>query len=198
MRREASSLAAVNGGPGENQHRLATIYGSSYARIMKPGGQTASAGTLVVSTASRRAAKKHLGGVFEQIGQGLRPPGSSIAEAGGRRADAPEARRLPPLKAYLRAWQSWRLSRTYADLLASAEQGNAARFFLTNLYAPQDFSKRGADIHRAIDILKRALPESMIHGLLKAIELNDLSSTLDDALHEVMEKRLLLVDSFTL
>jgi hypothetical protein len=104
---------------------------------------------------------------------------------------------LPPLKAYLRAWQSTRLAQTYADLLAGNEYGPACRFFLSDLYSPQDFSRRDAEIRRAIGFLRRALPEMMIRGLLKAIDLQDLSSTLDDALLEVMTKDMGLIDSFT-
>jgi hypothetical protein len=103
----------------------------------------------------------------------------------------------PPLKAYLRAWQSTRFAQTYADLLSLNEYGPACRFFLSDLYSPQDFSRRDADIRQAVSFLSRTLPEMMIRGLLKAIELQDLSSALDDALLEVMTTQMGLIDSFT-
>lgn len=104
---------------------------------------------------------------------------------------------LPPLLAYLRAWQSTRLAQTYPDLLASREYGRACRFFLSDLYSPQDFSKRDADIRRAMNLLRRTLPDAMVCGLQKAIELQDLSSALDNALLEIMTGHMGLLDSFT-
>ena len=104
---------------------------------------------------------------------------------------------LPPLKLYLRAWQSTRLAQTYADLMSDRQYGPACRFFLSDLYSPQEFSRRDADVRRAVSFLRRTLPEMMIRGLLKAIELQDLSSALDDALLELMTTQLRVRDSFT-
>jgi hypothetical protein len=104
---------------------------------------------------------------------------------------------VPPIKAYLRAWQSTRLAGTYSDLLADRQYGPACRFFLTDLYSPQEFSKRDADIRKAFDLLRKTLPEMMVRGLLKAIELQELSAALDDQLVEVMSNRMGITDSFT-
>ena len=104
---------------------------------------------------------------------------------------------LPTLELYLRAWQSMRLLQTYTDLMADKQYGPACRFFLSDLYSPQEFSRRDADVRRAVGFLHRTLPEMMIRGLLKAIELQDLSSVLDDALLDVMTTRLGVKDSFT-
>jgi len=48
----------------------------------------------------------------------------------------------------LKTFQQRRLSRTYADLLASARYGAAARYFLDELYGPKDFSARDAQFAR--------------------------------------------------
>ena len=42
----------------------------------------------------------------------------------------------------LRAWQMERLAQTHAALLASERYGPACRFFLSDLFAPRDFSQR--------------------------------------------------------
>lgn len=62
-------------------------------------------------------------------------------EARLRRA---EARALDPGLAVLRAWQSQRLARTYADLLDDPAYAPACRFFLSEIYAARDFSQRDA------------------------------------------------------
>jgi hypothetical protein len=104
---------------------------------------------------------------------------------------------VPPLKAYLRAWQSTRLAGTYSDLLADKQYGPACRFFLSDLYSPQEFARRDADIRKAFDLLRKTLPEGMIRGLVKAIELQDLSWALDDRMLEVLSKQMGVTDGFT-
>jgi hypothetical protein len=47
---------------------------------------------------------------------------------------------LDPQLALLRAWQSQRLRRTYADLLDDPRYRPACLFFLNDIYAARDFS----------------------------------------------------------
>jgi len=47
---------------------------------------------------------------------------------------------LDPRLALLRTWQSQRLAQTYTVLLADPHSSPALRFFLSDLYAPRDFS----------------------------------------------------------
>jgi hypothetical protein len=82
----------------------------------------------------------------------------------------------------LRAWQSARLAGTHADLLASPRYGPACRFFLNDLYGPQDFSRRDQDILRIYHSTQRWLPKVLIHPLRLVIELNDLTTALDAAM----------------
>ena len=82
----------------------------------------------------------------------------------------------------LRAWQAARLARTYEDLARDPDQAPAVHFFLTDLYGPQDFSRRDRDLARAVPVLRRALPGSALSVLLEAIELYLLSAELDQAL----------------
>lgn len=92
-----------------------------------------------------------------------------------RAAAAPVARRLQEL----RAWQAARLARTYADLSLDQTAGDAVSFFLSDLYGPQDFTRRDQDMRRAWRLLKRALPPRMLEVLSMAMELDALSSELD-------------------
>jgi hypothetical protein len=90
----------------------------------------------------------------------------------------------------LRAWQSARLAQTHADLLESPRYGPACRFFLSEIYAPRDFSQRDQDIEYLYAIMSSFLPEFLIKVVRKAIEMNDLTNELDWALSRVLFENL--------
>jgi hypothetical protein len=92
-----------------------------------------------------------------------------------RAAAPPVAERLREL----RAWQAARLEQTYADLLRDELAGDALSFFLSDVYGPQDFTRRDQDVARAWRLLKRALPPRMLDVLSMAMELEVLSAELD-------------------
>lgn len=79
----------------------------------------------------------------------------------------------------LRAWQAERLAATYPDLLASDRHGPAARFFLSDLYGPKDFSQRDEEVTRILPTMQRMLPEAALRAFGAAIELDYLSELLD-------------------
>lgn len=82
----------------------------------------------------------------------------------------------------LRAWQADRLAATYRDLLDSARYRDAARFFLTDLYGPKDFSARDHEVERILPTLSATLPASGIRTIALAIEVDALSEELDAAM----------------
>ena len=88
----------------------------------------------------------------------------------------------------LRAWQSDRLARTYADLLDDARYRPAARFFLEDLYGPKDFSERDDEVARILPTMTRLLPVGAVHAFALAIELDCLSEQLDAALVGALRK----------
>ena len=79
----------------------------------------------------------------------------------------------------LRDWQAARLAANYPDLLVSERYGDAARFFLSDLYGPMDFSRRDTEIERILPMLRVALPSSGLETLSLAMELDALSESLD-------------------
>jgi hypothetical protein len=79
----------------------------------------------------------------------------------------------------LRRWQAERLTVTYPDLLASDRHGPAARFFLSDLYGPKDFSQRDVEVTRILPTMKRMLPDAALKAFGAAIELDYLSEMLD-------------------
>ena len=118
-----------------------------------------------------------------------------LGRAGMRRLDStPED--LPPLERFLREWQSRRLAHTHADLLASQEYGPATRFFLTDIYAPKDFSRRDADLLALYEFLSRILPAAALRVLKNTVELNTLTHDLETQMVEDL-RTLGVTDSFT-
>lgn len=82
----------------------------------------------------------------------------------------------------LRAWQAARLARTHTDLLASPRYGQAAQFFLSDLYGPKDFSSRDEEVERILPLLIKMLPASALHTVALAVELDALTEELDSAM----------------
>lgn len=97
------------------------------------------------------------------------------------------ARRDPAIgaaRSALKRFQSERMARTHADLLASRDTHDAARFFLDDLYGPQDLTQRDADLERIVSAMERLLPLSALHTVAQAIALDALSESLDAAMAE--------------
>jgi hypothetical protein len=104
---------------------------------------------------------------------------------------------LDPQLAMLREWQAHRLARTYADLLADPGYSPACEFFLSDLYAPRDFSQRDHDLERLHRFLARVLPAQTIQRLTETVELNSLTNTLDNRLVRVLVEQLGVTDTVT-
>lgn len=96
-------------------------------------------------------------------------------EREARAADAALGATVQALKRY----QQQRFARTYADLLANARYGAAARFFLDELYGPKDFSERDAQFARVVPALVRLFPHELIETVALLARLHALSETLD-------------------
>ncbi|HEX9194993.1 MAG TPA: hypothetical protein VF854_03155 [Azonexus sp.] len=79
----------------------------------------------------------------------------------------------------LREWQVARLARTHADLLGSERYGQAATFFLTDLYSAKDCGERDAELERILPLMTSMLPVSGLRTLLLAIEVDALSERFD-------------------
>lgn len=84
----------------------------------------------------------------------------------------------------LRDWQSARLKRTHADLLASPRYAQAAEFFLADLYSVVDTSERDRELDRALPKMIRLLPESAVETLGLALEADALAEQLDAGMVE--------------
>ena len=94
-----------------------------------------------------------------------------------RQADPALTDRLLAVKAY----QARRFEHTYADLLANPRYRGAARFFLEELYGPQEFAERDTQFARVVPALVRLFPYEVVHTVEQLGELHALSESLDDA-----------------
>lgn len=101
----------------------------------------------------------------------------AIVEAERRRraADPVLERRVAALKSYQQA----RFSHTYADLLATTRYAAAARFFLDELYGPNDFTHRDAQFARVVPALVRVFPNEIVQTVVTLARLHGLSESLD-------------------
>lgn len=97
------------------------------------------------------------------------------AERVARAQDPALASRVDAIKAYQQA----RFQRGYADLLHDARYGEAARFFLDELYGPGDFSDRDAQFVRIVPALVRLFPDEIVRTVAQLAELHALSERLD-------------------
>jgi hypothetical protein len=100
------------------------------------------------------------------------------AERQVRAQDPVLARQVLALKVYQRE----RFARTHADLLADRRHAAAARFFLDDLYGPQDFSERDAQFVRIVPALVRLFPLDIIATVEALAALHALSESLDSAM----------------
>jgi len=87
----------------------------------------------------------------------------------------------------IKHWQHGRFERTYADTLASARYGAAARFFLEDLYGPTDFSLRDAQFARVVPGLVRLFPAEVVATVLTLSELHALSEQFDSAMGAALD-----------
>jgi len=105
-----------------------------------------------------------------------------LGRAKALRAAANADPRMSADRMRLRGWQADRLAATYRDLLDSERYNAAARFFLTDLYGPKDFSERDHEVERILPTMSATLPASGIRTIALAIEVDALSEELDAAM----------------
>lgn len=79
----------------------------------------------------------------------------------------------------VKRYQRDRFARTYADLLATPRYAPASRFFLEELYGPQDFTQRDSQFARVVPALVRLFPPEIVATVDLLARLHALSESLD-------------------
>jgi hypothetical protein len=133
-----------------------------------------------------------------------KPPRRSLFSVLGQLNDIQNLRReelaaepLEPALALLKAWQSQRLARTYADLLATDRYRLACRFFLDDIYAARDFAQRDRDVIEMHNFMQRFVPASLLRPLDETIALYALTQSLDQRLRDVLVDEVGVTDGLT-
>jgi len=103
--------------------------------------------------------------------------------------DVPRARALYRLQ----HWQRQRLDATYRDLRSSPRYLAACEFFLDELYGGRDVAVRDKQLKRAAPVMRRFLPEHLLHAVGDAMQLQAISLEFDLGLSD----RLVEVDPIT-
>lgn len=101
-----------------------------------------------------------------------------------------ESAGLSPQLARLREFQCTRIAQTYSDFTAQPQYAPVMRFFLEDLYGARDYTQRDYDAARAHNFLKKFVPAEMLKLVTDAIELTQLSHTLDEQLLRVLTTEL--------
>lgn len=107
---------------------------------------------------------------------------SELDRAAAVRATLSDDKQWASRRQALRSWQAERLSRTYADLLASPRYKSTATFFLSDLYGPRDLTRHEDAVRRLMPMMEKLLPEAGLETVADAVELNALSEALDAAM----------------
>lgn len=89
----------------------------------------------------------------------------------------------PALEA-LQHWQRARLAETYADLKRHKRYRAACVFFLEELYGGRDMRERDRQLERALPVMRRFLPDHLLHAVGEAMRLQWISMDLDARMTE--------------
>jgi hypothetical protein len=88
----------------------------------------------------------------------------------------------------VKEYQHARFMQSYADLLVHSRYADAARFFLQELYGPDDFSQRDTQFVRVVPALVRLFPEQVVRTVQTLVELHALSESLDTAMGSAVQQ----------
>ena len=87
----------------------------------------------------------------------------------------------------LKDYQQRRFKCSYADLLASPRYAAATRFFLQDLYGPEDFSARDAQLTRVVPALVRLFPADVVQTVRLLAELHAIAERLDSRMARALD-----------
>lgn len=79
----------------------------------------------------------------------------------------------------LQHWQRARLRETYADLAAKERFAAACDFFLEELYGGRDVHARDRQLKRVVPVMRRFLPDHLLHATGEAMRLQAVSLEFD-------------------
>jgi hypothetical protein len=123
-------------------------------------------------------------GVCMEAAQKIRAAVSEVSLL--RQACEQDSRLADALRA-VKAVQAQRFAGTYADLLTGGPFGNAARFFLDELYSDRDYAERDAQFGRIAGAIERFFPSDVVQTAVSLAQLHALTEQLDFAMARVWD-----------
>lgn len=90
----------------------------------------------------------------------------------------------------LQHWQRVRLRETYDDLRRQPRFHAACVFFLEELYGGRDMRERDRQLEKALPIMRRMLPDDLLHAVGEAMRLQWMSMDFDARLSQVLSGEL--------
>lgn len=96
--------------------------------------------------------------------------------------------KLLPLIQGIQAWQTLRMQSTHQAHMNNPNTAPALAFFVEQIYGPEDFSQRDAQIKRVVPKMHRYLPSKALLSLESALRLHALSYELDYVLALELKK----------
>lgn len=125
----------------------------------------------------RRTRHMHNNATMSTAADTLRDHLAQVEQLRQSTFNAPPA--LREALAAVRLVQVRRFHFTYADFLASPRHGQAARFFLTELYGSHDYSQRDAQFARIAGAIERLFPAKVMALAVQMAEVHALTESLD-------------------
>jgi len=98
----------------------------------------------------------------------------------------PESGALRDSLERLQRWQQARLQATYADLAGTERYRAACDFFLEELYGGRDVHARDRQLKRVVPVMRRFLPDRLLHATGEAMRLQAVSLEFDFALAGIL------------
>jgi hypothetical protein len=96
----------------------------------------------------------------------------------------------------LRCWQAARLARTYEDLRKQPRYAAAVAFLSDDLYGPEDPTRRDIQVERAWRYFKRVLPRSTLNVMEHAMQLDLLTTELDQKMAQMLGTAVLTASTY--
>ena len=106
----------------------------------------------------------------------------AVAEVERLREESRAEPRLAHAVMQLKRFQAARFAGTYADLLGSGIYGDAARFFLQELYSDRDYADRDAQFARIAGAVEKLFPKDVAQTAASLARLHALTESLDHAM----------------
>jgi hypothetical protein len=112
--------------------------------------------------------------------------GESLGAVDVMRSERRDSPALQQAVQSIKRTQVHRFRYSYAEVLVHSDWGQAAHFFLTELYSEHDFARRDAEFARIAPTIQRVFPKSVVDVATTLARLHALTEFLDQAMANAM------------